>query len=426
MNLPSCSVDETTPSAPVVTLVPLNSQCTENTAPARYWGWYVQINGVAGTTPVLDMPAGASGDNAPSPFPAGWHGQRGSWSQDGGATWNTIEPVVTASVRARFTLPSALTGDTLLFASFPMTNMTHAGELALRTELLTGAHTHPAPTADAQCVYNTVAAHTRPADGRVIPALEQIGYRITNLSAFPEDGSDKRKAIVITGQHPTEYTGRAVTHGLVRWLALDSGAEAQDARRWLDVYVYPLSNPSGVYGANHRGTFEPGHVDVSDPNRRWSSDSAERPPSIAATCDAILAALGSDVPMVMFDIHSPGPSEGAHAATFWVDNARPPAAGIVSILRQSGLFAGSARTESVATTFTGGRGTARGWFSVSLGYQQSITVETGALGESPGSVFSGPARFNTEGQTLGKAMLRIARRTPLGRRTRDNWTGTPL
>lgn len=414
-NLSTSAVNLSDPANPVVDLRILTSQCSENTAPFEWWSWFVQFDGTAGLASLtIDMPNNGATGNAP--FPNGWHGQRGFWSQSGGASWTMIQPALTASVRARFVI-TAPTGASILFASAPMNDLTHAGEVALFNALRAAqpARVTPAPLADAAGVYGTVAAHTRPSDGRTIPALAQVGYRITDMAASPPDGRPKGKLICISGQHPPEYPGRMVFHALVRWLALSADADAAEARRWLDVYCYPLSNPSGIYGGNHRGTFEPGHVNVSDPNRRWGDSATDRPPSIVNTVASISAAIGADQPLGLLDFHSPGPSEGDHALTIWRDNTRPRAVAIFELLRQGDLFPNAARVATVTPSWTGTRGSATAWMHNQRGIFQAVTFEVGALGESPGSTLTDPARLVTEGERLGRGLLRLARRTMIGR-----------
>lgn len=416
INLSTSSVNLADPANPVVDLRPLTTQCTENTPENTWWSWFVQLDSTAGLASLtLDLPNdGASGL---APFPNDWHGQRGFWSQNGGATWTMIQPALTAGTRARFVITGPITGASVLFASAPMNDVTYAGEVALYTSLRAAqpSRVMPAPLADSNGVYGTVAAHTRPSDSRAIPALAQVGYRITDMTTTPPDGRPKGKVICISGQHPPEYPGRMLFHAFVRWLALSASAEAVEARRWLDVYCYPLSNPSGIYGGNHRGTFEPGHVNVSDPNRRWGDSATDRPPSIVNTVASINAALGTDQPLALLDFHSPGPSEGPHALTIWRDNTRPRAVALYNVLREADLFPNAERVATVTPSWTGTRGSATAWMHNQKGIFQAITFEVGALGESPGSVLTDPARLITEGEKVGLALLRVARRTMIGR-----------
>jgi hypothetical protein len=416
INLATSSVNETDPANPIADLRPLLTTCSENTAENTWWSWYVQLDGTAGLASLtLDLPN--DGSSGLAPFPSDWHGQRGFWSQDGGATWTMFAPTLTPATRARFVITGPITGASVLFASAPMNDVTYAGEIALKNELLAAAPSMvwPVPGADAACVYATLAATTRPSDGRVIPALQQVGYRITNMTAAPPDGRPKARVICISGQHPPEYPGRMVFHAMVRWLAKSASADAVEARRWLDVYCYPLSNPTGIYGANHRGTFEAGFVNVADPNRRWGDTGSDRPPSQVNTVASINAVLATGQPMALLDFHSPGPSEGDHALTIWRDSTRPRAVALYNLLRQADLFPNAARTATVTPVWSTTRGSATAWMHNQKGIFQAITHEVGAFGESPGSVLTTPARIVTEGEKLGLALLRMARRSMLGR-----------
>lgn len=416
INLSTSSVNETDPANPVCDLRPLLTTCSENTAENTWWSWYVQLTDTAGLASLtLDLPN--DGATGLAPFPNDWHGQRGFWSQDGGANWTMIQPTLTAGTRARFVITGPITGASVLFASAPMNDVTYGGEIALKDELLAAAPSFvsPVPGADAACVYATLAATTRPSDSRAIPALQQVGYRITNPAASPPDGRPKARVICISGQHPPEYPGRMVFHAMVRWLAKSASADAVEARRWLDVYCYPLSNPTGIYGANHRGTFEAGFVNVADPNRRWGDTGSDRPPSQVNTINSINQVLALGEPMALLDFHSPGPSEGDHALTIWRDNTRPRAVALYNLIRQADLFPNAARTATVTPSWSGTRGSATAWMHNEKGLFQAITLEVGAFGESPGSTLTTPARIATEGERLGLALLRMARRSMLGR-----------
>lgn len=135
-------------------------------------------------------------------------------------------------------------------------------------------------------VYGESSATTRDGDGLAVPALDLISYRISDDSVFPIDGSQKRKAVLISGLHASEDQGNWQLQFFVDYLLSGSAAAASLLRNW-EFFVYPLVNPSGRWGNAYRGTLQIDRL-TEDPNRDWPGGvSAGRLQVVTATRIAI-------------------------------------------------------------------------------------------------------------------------------------------
>jgi hypothetical protein len=85
-------------------------------------------------------------------------------------------------------------------------------------------------------------------DGRIAPALPYYAFKISKNS-----GNSKNKAIFASRQHPSESSGAFALEGAVDWL-LAGSIEAEEILDWFDIYVYPCTNPQGVWSGYNRST----------------------------------------------------------------------------------------------------------------------------------------------------------------------------
>lgn len=100
--------------------------------------------------------------------------------------------------------------------------------------------------------------------GRTAPARDLFGYRITNPDTDSPTES-KRKVVIASGLHAGEPLGTWAYQGMVDWLLSDDPRAAW-VRDNVEVYGYPVLNPSGRYMGTNRTTV--GNIG-RDPNGLW-------------------------------------------------------------------------------------------------------------------------------------------------------------
>ncbi len=131
-----------------------------------------------------------------------------------------------------------------------------------------------------------------PMDGRLIPPQPYFAFKISKTS-----GNPKNKAIIASGNHSGETTGRYACEGAVNWL-LGGTAEAEQLLDWFDFYVYPNLCPDGVYA----GLFRSGTENMTlNYNRQWGIGSTLEGINIVE--DAMLADTGGAIDAAI-DFHS--------------------------------------------------------------------------------------------------------------------------
>ncbi len=126
----------------------------------------------------------------------------------------------------------------------------------------------------------------------IIPALPFYGFKAANATA-----NTKNKAILSSGNHPSENIGRFMLEGAVDWL-LTSGVKQKQLLDWFEFFVYPCLNPQGVYGGWFRSSPE---TPTTDNNRLWDGTGANE------AVDAFKAAWNNDVSNAVeaaLDFHS--------------------------------------------------------------------------------------------------------------------------
>jgi hypothetical protein len=126
----------------------------------------------------------------------------------------------------------------------------------------------------------------------IIPALPFYGFKAANATA-----NTKNKAILSSGNHPSENIGRYMLEGAVDWL-LTSGVKQKLLLDWFEFFIYPCLNPQGVYGGYFRSSPE---TPASDNNRLWDGT------GVNEAVDAYKTAWTADVSdavEVALDFHS--------------------------------------------------------------------------------------------------------------------------
>jgi len=133
--------------------------------------------------------------------------------------------------------------------------------------------------------------------GRTVSALEFYGFKLTNNSGFT-----KNKAILVGGNHPNETLGRFQLEGALAWL-LAGSAEAESLLDWFEFYVYPCTNPQGVWAGYTRSQPED---PTKDHNREWDTGGLE---CVDAFKAAFLADTGGTIELGI-DFHSGNAASG--------------------------------------------------------------------------------------------------------------------
>jgi hypothetical protein len=129
--------------------------------------------------------------------------------------------------------------------------------------------------------------------GRTTPALPFYGFKVTG-----DRVGDKNKAILAAHSHATETPGPYQLEGAIDWL-LGASAEAEVLRDWFEFYVYPCTNPQGVWGGWFRSS--PQRPETSH-DWYWVTD-AENEESITAFITSMATDTSGTVD-VGFDYHS--------------------------------------------------------------------------------------------------------------------------
>lgn len=164
--------------------------------------------------------------------------------------------------------------------------------------------------------------------GRLIPARNVYGYRITN-PATDSPTEAKRKVMLSSGLHAGETLGSYTYEGLIDWLISDD-ARAARLRESAEFFCYPVLNPGGRFAGSSRGTVD--HITV-DPNGRWNPSLWGNYQEVKATGEAMLADVVSTPGSldVFIDFHSTIPTDlgddfgfieyeqGDNLADFWVE-----------------------------------------------------------------------------------------------------------
>jgi len=138
--------------------------------------------------------------------------------------------------------------------------------------------------------------------GRTVPALPFYGFKITG-----DRVGNKNKAILSAFSHGTETPGPYQLEGALSYL-LGASAEAEVLRDYFEFYIYPCTNPQGVWSGWFRST--PQYPAYSH-DYYW--DGSEGEESIAAFRAAYAADTGGTID-VGIDYHSYMANSDIHAA----------------------------------------------------------------------------------------------------------------
>lgn len=253
--------------APTVYIYP-RLQLSDSYGNPAYEFFHLKVTGVLGKRPNFR----ARYYLTPSTHPLDAWGfqttQRFMYSYDQ-VTWNYFDTHAMSgdNLNIAFKLNADFTGDTVYVASQrPFTGTMVSAMVASLASTYSSYVSMPPSSAGNAYVAGTISSQTDER-GRTIPAQDFYSMRITDDTQQPADGSPKRIAVLIAGQHASEDVGNWMLRGAIEFLC-SADAKAVEARKNFIFYVYPHVNPMGRYGGHWRGDFNAAHP-TYDGNRRW-------------------------------------------------------------------------------------------------------------------------------------------------------------
>ena len=130
--------------------------------------------------------------------------------------------------------------------------------------------------------------------------MAEIGRSVQNrplyrLDAVTAPTNAFGTLILMTGQHPPEFTSVTAFRNFVGEILGDS-ATARQFRRRFNVVIFPLMNPDGWHHGHWRC-----NANGQDPNRNWSGSGPTNVPEVSAAITALRAIPN---PVAFLDFHS--------------------------------------------------------------------------------------------------------------------------
>jgi hypothetical protein len=204
-------------------------------------------------------------------------------------TWTNFDNVTIGATDLEFYHNTAFPSGTIYIAAMPMYPLSRTQRKL--AEWTANALASSPDSATNYIIGNSTARDNGDARG-IIPALPYYGIKFANATA-----NTKNKAILASGNHPSENIGRYMLEGAVDWL-LTSGAKQKQLLDWFEFWGYPCLNPQGVYGGWFRSSPE---TPTDDNNRLWDGT------GVNEAVDAFKTAWNTDVSNaadVALDFHS--------------------------------------------------------------------------------------------------------------------------
>lgn len=356
-------ITNTSSASPRITLYARPNRNVEGGTPSQiYYSLACRLTGVLGKTPIIRLNLTEASPNSIYGA-AGWPLEWRAWFSYDQLSWQRLSFSSVVGNFQEVSNASAFTEDTVYIASRVPYN---PSRVSFHTDTIKANSlvSEPVSSIGNNYVYGQSATTTRDGDGLVVPALDLISYRISNDASGPVDGTLKRKAVLISGQHASEDQGNWQLQAFVDFL-LNDNAIANDLLRDWEFFVYPMVNPSGRWGNAYRGTLQEGKRG-EDPNRDWPGGSTSgRLQVVSATRLAIGQDTGNAI-TAFIDFH--GRLRDTDSI-FRFPNFR----------NDSFIQSVNARhpVNSVSSTTAGG--VAETYFRTALGVPLSVTSEGGAV-----------------------------------------------
>lgn len=215
--------------------------------------------------------------------------------------------------------------------------------------------------------------------GRTAPALPFYGFKITG-----DRVGDKNKAILAAYSHATETPGLYTLEGAINYL-LGASAEAETLRDYFEFYVYPCTNPQGVWSGWWRSSPE---VPEHSHDYMWDETGSEE------SIDVFKAAMSSDTGGSIdfgFDYHSFMSSTDIHATAHTGDTGGNYAYFTTEMQALDADF--NLTNESLAKACT--------YYLRSLGASLALAIEQG------GELARGIPEYKTFGENTMKALYEM-------------------
>ena len=239
--------------------------------------------------------------------------------------------------------------------------------------------------------------------------MAEIGRSVQNrplyrLDAVTAPTNAFGTLILMTGQHPPEFTSVTAFRNFVGEILGDS-AQAREFRRRFNVVIFPLMNPDGWHHGHWRC-----NANGQDPNRNWSGSGPTNVPEVRAAITALRAISN---PVAFLDFHS----TDINVFYTGTDDAEQPAHLVPEFL--GALAAAETNyTWSRSINNTGQGSSSRSWVAQDLGCA-AITWEFSDIAASQ-RLIDGPTKGARELMKLMLALWSDATNAPAARYNFEN------
>lgn len=253
--------------APLISIYP-RLHLSDTWGTAAYEFFHVRLTGMLGKRPNFKLRYYTTPSTGALDAWGFQSAMRCMWSYDQ-VTWNFFDTHALSgdNLNIDFKENADFTGDVVYVASQrPFTGTMVAAMVSSLASTYPSYVSMPTSSAGNAYVADTIGTQTDER-GRTIPAQPIYSMRITDDAAQPDDGSAKRIAVLIAGQHASEDVGNWQIKGALEFLC-SADAKAVAARKNFEFLIYPHANPMGRYGGHWRGDFNSANP-TYDPNRRW-------------------------------------------------------------------------------------------------------------------------------------------------------------
>ena len=239
--------------------------------------------------------------------------------------------------------------------------------------------------------------------------MAEIGRSVQNrplyrLDAVTAPTNAFGTLILMTGQHPPEFTSVTAFRNFVGEILGDS-ATARQFRRRFNVVIFPLMNPDGWHHGHWRC-----NANGQDPNRHWSGSGPTNVPEVSA---AIAALSTISNPVAFLDFHS----TDINVFYTGTDDAEQPAHLVPEFLNALATVE-TTYTWSRSINDTGQGSSSRSWVAQNLGCA-AITWEFSDIAASQ-RLIDGPTKGARELMKLMLALWSDTTNAPAARYNFEN------
>jgi len=232
--------------------------------PVKHWNsqwawWAVRSNELGGATPTF-LIAKADHLNMAA-------GERlCCWAiADDTDAWNDFDNVTIGETDLEFSNDSAFPAGVIYVAALPLYPFSRVQRKVAQWMSYTSRVSDTTSSTDG-VIDAATPRSAGDGSGRTAPALSFYGFKITG-----DRVGNKNKAILSSFNHPSETPGVFAFESAVDWL-LSGAANAETLLDWFEFYVYPCTNPQGVWAGYFRSCPEDA---TRDHNREWDANDLE-------------------------------------------------------------------------------------------------------------------------------------------------------